>query len=50
MLEAGCAGCEEDDHDTSGLPSEKLYTTPEDMVEVYEALQPIVRFLFAETG
>jgi fructose-bisphosphate aldolase class II len=48
-VEAGCVGGEEDGHDTSGLPAEKLYTTPEDMVEVYEALQPIGRFLFAAT-
>ncbi|MDP0495947.1 MAG: class II fructose-bisphosphate aldolase, partial [Verrucomicrobiota bacterium JB024] len=48
-VEAGCVGGEEDGHDTSGLPSEKLYTTPEDMVEVYEALSPIGRFLFAAT-
>ena len=48
-VEAGCVGGEEDGHDTSGLPIEKLYTTPEDMVEVYEALQPIGRFLFAAT-
>jgi fructose-bisphosphate aldolase class II len=48
-VEAGCVGGEEDGHDTSGLPAEKLYTTPEDMVDVYEALQPIGRFLFAAT-
>jgi fructose-bisphosphate aldolase class II len=48
-VEAGCVGGEEDGHDTSGLPIEKLYTTPEDMVEVYEALQPLGRFLFAAT-
>ena len=48
-VEAGCVGGEEDGHDTSGLPAEKLYTTPEDMVEVYEALHPIGRFLFAAT-
>lgn len=48
-VEAGCVGGEEDGHDTSGLPAEKLYTTPEDMVAVYEALQPIGRFLFAAT-
>lgn len=48
-VEAGCVGGEEDGHDTSGLPSEKLYTTPEDMLEVYETLQPIGRFLFAAT-
>ena len=48
-VEAGCVGGEEDGHDTSGLPAEKLYTTPEDMVQVYEALQPIGRFIFAAT-
>ena len=48
-VEAGCVGGEEDGHDTSGLPAEKLYTTPEDMVKVYEALQPIGRFIFAAT-
>ena len=48
-VEAGCVGGEEDGHDTSGLPAEKLYTTPEDMLEVYEELQPIGRFLFAAT-
>ncbi|MGK0176817.1 MAG: fructose-bisphosphate aldolase class II [Lentimonas sp.] len=48
-VEAGCVGGEEDGHDTSGLPAEKLYTTPEDMVAVYEALQPIGRFIFAAT-
>lgn len=48
-VEAGCVGGEEDGHDTSGLPAEKLYTTPEDMLEVYEALQPLGRFIFAAT-
>lgn len=48
-VEAGCVGGEEDGHDTSGLPIDKLYTTPEDMVEVYEALHPIGRFMFAAT-
>ena len=48
-VEAGCVGGEEDGHDNSGLPIEKLYTTPEDMVEVYETLQPIGRFIFAAT-
>jgi fructose-bisphosphate aldolase, class II len=37
-VEAGVVGGEEDGHDTSGVPAEKLYTTPEDMVAVYEAL------------
>ena len=48
-VEAGCVGGEEDGHDTSGLPAEKLYTTPGDMVAVYETLNPIGRFLFAAT-
>ncbi len=48
-VEAGCVGGEEDGHDTSGLPIDKLYTTPGDMVAVYEALQPVGRFLFAAT-
>jgi fructose/tagatose bisphosphate aldolase len=37
-MEAGVVGCEEDGHDTSGVANEKLYTTPEDMLAVYEAL------------
>ncbi len=48
-VEAGVVGGEEDGHDTSGVPAEKLYTTPEDMVTVYEELNPIGRFLFAAT-
>ncbi len=48
-IEAGVVGGEEDGHDTSGVPAEKLYTTSEDMVAVYEALEPIGRFLFAAT-
>ncbi len=49
-VEAGVVGGEEDgaagSHDT---PSAKLYTTPEDMVAVYEALHDIGRFTFAAT-
>jgi len=48
-VEAGCVGGEEDGHDTSNLPAEKLYTTTEDMVQVYETLSPIGRFMFAAT-
>ncbi|MBT8037302.1 MAG: class II fructose-bisphosphate aldolase [Verrucomicrobiae bacterium] len=48
-IEAGCVGGEEDGHDTSGLPAEKLYTSTEDMVEVYESLHSIGRFMFAAT-
>ena len=48
-IEAGCVGGEEDGHDTSGLPIDKLYTSPEDMMQVYETLNPIGRFMFAAT-
>ena len=48
-VEAGVVGGEEDGHDTSGVAADKLYTTPGDMLAVYEALQPIGRFLFAAT-
>ncbi len=49
-VEAGVVGGEEEgaagSHDT---PHEKLYTTPEDMLAVYEALHPVGRFTFAAT-
>lgn len=48
-IEAGCVGGEEDGHDTSGLPAEKLYTSPEDMMQVYETLNDVGRFMFAAT-
>jgi fructose-bisphosphate aldolase, class II len=48
-VEAGVVGGEEDGHDTSGVANDKLYTTPEDMLEVYEALTPLGRFMFAAT-
>ena len=48
-VEAGVVGGEEDGHDTSGVSNDKLYTTPEDMVAVYETLQPLGRFMFAAT-
>lgn len=48
-IEAGCVGGEEDGHDTSGLPAEKLYTSTEDMLQVYETLNGVGRFMFAAT-
>ena len=50
-IEAGVVGGEEDGIDHSDAPAEKLYTTPEDMVAVYEALAPIegARYMFAAT-
>lgn len=48
-IEAGVVGGEEDGHDNSGLPNEKLYTTPEDMLTVYEKLRGVGRYMFAAT-
>jgi fructose-bisphosphate aldolase class II len=48
-VEAGVVGGEEDGHDTSGVSNDKLYTTPEDMLAVYEQLSPLGRFMFAAT-
>jgi fructose-bisphosphate aldolase class II len=50
-VEAGVVGGEEDGHDTSGVSKDKLYTTPEDMLEVYKALStiPNARYMFAAT-
>lgn len=48
-IEAGVVGGEEDGVDNSGQPADKLYTTPADMLAVYENLAPIGRFLFAAT-
>ncbi len=48
-IETGVVGGEEDGHDTSGVSADKLYTTPEDMVEAYKTLQPIGRFMLAAT-
>lgn len=49
-VEAGVVGGEEDGaaggHDT---PHDKLYTTPEDMLAVYDALHSLGRFTFAAT-
>ncbi len=50
-VEAGVVGGEEDGHNTEGVPAEKLYTTPEDMLGVYQALSsiPNARYMFAAT-
>jgi fructose-bisphosphate aldolase class II len=49
-VEAGVVGGEEDGAAGSAdTPQEKLYTTPEDMLAVYEALHEIGRFTFAAT-
>ena len=50
-VEAGVVGGEEDGVSHEGAPAEKLYTTPEDMIGVYEALSQIAggRYMFAAT-
>ena len=48
-VEAGVVGGEEDGIDHSEVANEKLYTSPEDMLEVYEALNGIGRYMFAAT-
>ncbi len=49
-VEAGVVGGEEDGAaGTEDMPEEKLYTTPEDMLAVYEALHDVGRFTFAAT-
>ncbi len=48
-VEAGVVGGEEDGMDNSGVAADKLYTSPEDMLAVYEALNGIGRYMFAAT-
>ena len=48
-VETGVVGGEEDGHDTAGVAKDKLYTTPEEMLEAWETLRPIGRFLLAAT-
>lgn len=49
-VEAGVVGGEEDGAAGSeDTPDEDLYTTPEDMLAVHEALSPLGRFTFAAT-
>lgn len=49
-VEAGVVGGEEDGVNNEDMPSEKLYTTPEDMLRVYETLKPFGgEYMFAAT-
>lgn len=50
-VEAGVVGGEEDGVNNEHVPAEKLYTTPEDMVEVARALGSVdgARYMFAAT-
>ncbi len=48
-IETGVVGGEEDGVNNEDAPADKLYTTPEEMVEVTKALRPIGRFMYAAT-
>ena len=50
-IETGVVGGEEDGVSNEDAPAEKLYTTPEDMVYVYEKLNAVegARYMFAAT-
>ncbi len=48
-VEAGVVGGEEDGIDNTNADRHKLYTTPEDMLQVYEELHDIGRFTLAAT-
>ena len=50
-VESGVVGGEEDGVDNSEIPNEKLYTTSEDMLRIYEALTSVenATFMFAAT-
>ena len=50
-IEAGVVGGEEDGIDNTGAPKEKLYTTPEDMLAVCEAMSQVkdAKYMFAAT-
>lgn len=48
-VEIGVVGGEEDGHDTSGVAAEKLFTTPEDMVQAAKEVGSMGRFLLAAT-
>ena len=48
-IETGIVGGEEDGVNNEDAPAEKLYTTPEDMVEVARTLRPIGKFMYAAT-
>lgn len=48
-IETGVVGGEEDGVNNEGAPADKLYTSPEEMVEVAKALRPIGKFMYAAT-
>ena len=48
-METGIVGGEEDGVNNEDIPADKLFTSPEEMVKVYEELSPIGKFMYAAT-
>lgn len=48
-VETGVVGGEEDGVNNEDTPSDKLYTTPEEMVQMAQELRPLGRFMYAAT-
>jgi len=48
-IETGVVGGEEDGVNNEDLPADKLYTSPEEMVEIAKVLRPIGKFMYAAT-
>lgn len=48
-VETGVVGGEEDGVNNEHAPADKLYTSPEEMVEIAKALRPIGSFMYAAT-
>ncbi len=48
-IETGVVGGEEDGVNNEGAPADKLYTSPEEMVEVAKVLNPIGKYMYAAT-
>ena len=48
-IETGIVGGEEDGVNNEDAPADKLYTSPEDMVEIAKVLRPVGKFMYAAT-
>ena len=48
-VETGVVGGEEDGVNNENAPADKLYTTPDEMVQVAKTLRPVGRFMYAAT-
>lgn len=48
-VETGVVGGEEDGVNNEGAPADKLYTSPDEMVEMAKALRPLGTFMYAAT-